>query len=112
MKPKLTFFLITVFAFIFVNSFSQDTGMKNNFRFFDKPYIELSNGISKFSIDGFNSKFSNAGAFELKLGSATQFKSRFSKDVLKYFNSYAFIGKISSSLDYTTNSPGSLPFDM
>jgi hypothetical protein len=112
MKTKLAIFVLFVFTFTFLNSFSQDYKKNNKFRFFEKPYIELDNGISKFSIDGFNSKFSNAGTFELKLGSATQYKSRYGKDVLKYLNSYLFIGKISSSLDYTTKTPGSLPFDM
>jgi len=112
MKTKITVFVLFVFTFAFLNSFSQVNTKKNNFRFFEKPYIEINNGVSKFSIDGFNSKFSDAGIFELKLGSATQFKSHYSKDVLKYFNTYVFIGKISSSLNYTTKSPGSLPFDM
>jgi hypothetical protein len=112
MKTKFLLILLFVLAFSFTNTFSQDCSNKNKFRFFEKPYIEINNGISKLSLDGFNSKFSNAGLFELKLGSATQFKSRYGKNVLKYLNSYVFIGKISSSLDYTNKLSGSLPFDM
>ena len=65
MKTKITVFVLFVFTFAFLNSFSQVNTKKNNFRFFEKPYIEINNGVSKFSIDGFNSKFSDAGIVEL-----------------------------------------------
>jgi len=112
MKKIVTFFLLTFFVMFISNGISQVHSKHNNFRFFDKPYIELNNGTSQLSLDGFGSKFSNGGLVELKLGSATQYKSRYSKDVLKYMNSYVFLSKISSSLDYRTNSAGTLPYDI
>jgi len=86
MKRKFTGFLIIALFCIFARGFSQDGGNSNNFRFFDKPFIEVNNGVSKLSLDGFGGKFSNAGIIEMKLGSATQYRSRYSKNVLKYFN--------------------------
>jgi hypothetical protein len=112
MKKIFTFFLLSFFVVFLSDSISQVRCNHDNFRFFDKPFIELNNGTSKLSLDGFGSKFSNAGLIELKLGSVTQYKSRYSKSVLKYFNSYVFINKVSSSLDYSTKTAGTLPFDM
>jgi hypothetical protein len=113
MKTKFSLSLLIIFLLTFVNSFSQVNSLADKkFRFFEKPYIELNNGISRLSIDGFKPNFSNAGIVELKLGSATQYKSRYGKDVLKYLNSYISIGKVSSSLDYTNKPAGTLPFDM
>ena len=112
MKKIITFFLLSFFVAFLSGGISQVKSKHNDFRFFDKPFIELNNGTSQLSLDGFGSKFSNAGLIELKLGSATQYKSRYSKNVLKYFNSYVFINKVSSSLDYRTSTAGTLPFDM
>lgn len=112
MKKIFISFLLPFFLILLSDGFSQVNCKNNGFKFLDKPFIELNNGTSQLSLDGFGSKFSSAGLIELKLGSATQYKSRFSKNVLKYFNSYVFINKISSSLDYKTNSAGTLPFDM
>jgi hypothetical protein len=112
MKKIITFFLLSFFVMFLSRSISQVNCKHSDFRFFDKPFIELNNGTSQLSLDGFGSKFSNGGLIELKLGSATQYKSRYSKNVLKYFNSYVFMSKISSSLNYRTNTAGKLPFDM
>lgn len=112
MRKIFTFFLLAFFLILLSNGFTQVYCQNNGFKFLDKPFIELNNGTSQLSLDGFGSRFSNAGLIELKLGSATQYKSRYSKDVLKYFNSYVFINKISSSLDYKTNAAGTLPFDI
>lgn len=112
MKKIFTFFLLFFFMVFISKGITQDNCNCNNFKFFDKPFIELNNGTSELSLDGFGSKFSKAGLLELKLGTATQLKSRYSKNVLKYFNSYILIDKISSSLNYKENTYGSLPFDM
>lgn len=113
MKKIITFFLISLFAVFYTDGISQVCHHHyGNFNILEKPYIELNNGTSQLSLDGFGSKFSNGGILELKLGSASQYKSRFSKNVLKYFNSYVFLSKASSSLDYKTNTPGTLPYDM
>lgn len=112
MKIKFTGFLIISLFFIFARGFSQNEGNFHNFRFFDKPFIEINNGISRLSLDGFNGQFSNAGIIEMKLGSATQYRSRYSKNVLKYFNSYLFLNKVSSSYNYKAVSPGNLTYDM
>jgi hypothetical protein len=112
MKKIITFFLLSFFVMFLSRGISQVNCKHSDFRFFDKPFIELNNGTSQLSLDGLGSKFSNGGLIELKLGSATQYKSRYSKNVLKYFDSYVFMSKVSSSLDYRTNTAGTLPFDM
>lgn len=112
MKKIIIFFLISFFVTFLSDGNSQVRHRHCDFKLFDKPYIELNNGTTQLSLDGLNSKFSNAGLIELKLGSATQYKSRYSENVLKYFNSYVFISKTSSSLNYNTNTVGTLPFDM
>jgi hypothetical protein len=112
MKKIISFFLLSFFIAFLSNGFSQVHCRHHDFKLFDKPYIELNNGTSQLSLDGFGSKFSNAGLIEMKLGSATEYKSHYSKDVLKHFNSYILISKVSSSLNYRTNANGNLPFDM
>ncbi|MFA5403784.1 MAG: hypothetical protein WC358_02505 [Ignavibacteria bacterium] len=112
MKKIIIYFLLSFFMIFLSRGISQVCYSHSNFKFFDKPYIELNNGTSQLSLDGFGSKFSNGGLIELKLGSATQYKSRYSKNVLKYFNSYVFMSKVSSSLNYRTGTTGTLPYDM
>lgn len=112
MKRKVTVFLIIIFTAVSISGFSQDSGNSGNFRFFDKPFIELNNGVSKLSLDGYSGNFSNAGIIEVKLGSATQFKSRYSKDVLKYFNSYLFLSKASETYNYNSKTAGTQPYNM
>ncbi|MBI5402048.1 MAG: hypothetical protein HY959_01490 [Ignavibacteriae bacterium] len=112
MKRKITVFSIIIFTAFSISGFSQDSGNSGNFRFFDKPFIELNNGVSKLSLDGYNGSFSNAGIIEVKLGSATQFKSRYSKDVLKYFNSYLFLSKASETYNYKSKTAGTQPYNM
>jgi len=107
MKRKFTIFTILALFVSSLNLFAQENN-SFNFRFFEKPFIEVDNGISKLSLDGYKGSFSNAGIVEVKLGSATQFKSRYGKDVLKYFNSFVFLNKTYETYNYNSSkSPGS-----
>ena len=112
MKRKLYTFILLVSVLIFNNTFSQETGSQKPFRFFEKPFIEVNNGFSKLSMDGLGGKFSDAGIIEMKLGSATEFKSRYGKNVLKYFNSFLFLNKVSTTYNYGSQKEGAYPFDM
>ena len=112
MKIKLYSFLF-LFSVIFPSiMYSQISGSPKNFRFFDKPFIELNNGISSLSLDGMSGKFSNAGLIEMKLGTATEYRSRYSKNLLKYFNSYLFLDKVSSTYNYGSKDAAAYKFDM
>lgn len=113
MKRKFTIFAIFALITASLPLFSQENNSINAFRFFEKPFIEVDNGISRLSLDGYKGNFSNAGIIEVKLGSATQFKSRYGKDVLKYFNSFVFLNKASETYNYnSTKSPGSQAYNM
>lgn len=112
MNTKFTLFLVFALFAVSTDMFSQVSENSRNFRFFDKPFIEVNNGVSKLSLDGFGGNFSEAGIIELKLGSATQFTSRYGKNLLKYFNSYLFLNKASTTYNYRASSPGATAFNM
>ena len=115
MTQKL-FVLISIFLVISGNIFSQDKIKSNqnswNYKFWDRPSIEISYGLAKINLDGFSQKFENTSKLDIKLGYASEHKTFAGKLVVKYVNGFAEFGGFSNDLDSRVKTPGSLNSNM
>jgi hypothetical protein len=108
-------FLILIILVIYSNSNAQNLNSESKInqsnrgsnlrgsKFFEKPMIEMSYGISEIGLNNLSSKVSPAGMLELRLGYSTQRKSYYSeKSVLKYINGFTFLSLASTDLNSNT----------
>ena len=113
------YILPLIFIFGFLNiSFAQfddddDNGYRHHNRFhfkryFEKPKIEVSYGLSNLKLDGFINKFENTSLGEIKLGYSGQWSSWYGKNVLKYNFGYVTFGTYTTDLDSRTKTVGNL----
>lgn len=89
------------------NERAEKSRMYNKFRItWEKPTIELGYGLSEINLYGSSSNFSKPGMIELKLGTAHQYQSGYSKKVIDYDNNYLFISNTTSDISAQRNSSG------
>lgn len=85
------------------NSQTTESNDNNRFherKFFEKPTLEMSYGISEVTLNNLSSNISPVGMLELKLGYSTQRKSYYDKkSVLKYINGFTFLSVASTDLN-------------
>jgi len=106
---KKIFLSVIIFLFISSSLVAQRSNSSRNyskFKFFDKPTIELSYGLSNIKLNGYSSKISDAGLLELKLGFTNQRESYFGKKILRYDNRFLFLSNSSNDLTSKSKSTG------
>jgi len=69
----------------------------------EKPMIELSYGVSDVKLNNINSEFKSPGMIELRLGYASQWSSRYSKNVLSYENNYVYLSNSTTDIASKTS---------
>ena len=106
---KKIFTVLAILFFILPSIFAQNsktTAEKYFKKYFSKPSIEVSYGLSDIQLNGNDYNLANAGMIEMKLGFTRQSTSKYSKDVFNYRNSYLFLSNASSDNYSNSNNPG------
>lgn len=105
-KTLLSLFIFTLISTSLYAQKNNTYGDHSKFKFFEKPTIELSYGISGIKLNGYSSKISDAGLLELKLGFTNQRESLFGKKILRYDNRFLFLSTASNDLISKSKSTG------
>ncbi len=108
--------LLFAFAIVITFSFSSEgfaqTRAQHPLKYFtfrwttEKPTIELAYGLSDMNLSGYSSDFKRPGLIELRLGYASEYPSRYSKEVLDYDNDFLFISSSTTDITAQKNSAG------
>lgn len=99
--------ILLVLSLISVSSLAQNKPSHYDFRkYFSKPSIEVSYGLSELRINGNNYNLSNAGMIEMKLGFTNQNTSKYGKNIIKYSNNYLFLRNAASENYSRSDNPG------
>lgn len=72
----------------------------------EKPTIELAYGLSDINLSGYNTNFTKPGMIELRLGTASEFTSKYSKQLIKYDNDFLFLSNATSDISSQRSGTG------
>lgn len=107
-KSNYIFTLLLIFTAtsLFAQNSTSSKDYRNFKKYFDKPSIEVSYGLSEIRLNGNSYGLANAGMIEMKLGFTTQSQSRYGNSILNYKNRYLFLSNASSDNYSSSNNPG------
>lgn len=105
-KYILTLLLIITASSVFAQSSTSSNKYNIYKKYFSKPTIEVSYGLSEIRLNGNSYGLANTGMIEMKLGFTRQSNSRYGNKILNYKNNFVFLSNASSDNYSGSNNPG------